>query len=73
MIDWKYFKSLIGNKQRKYVNRGNQKYLFISYGDERKVITVKHALSKRTLIEIPVEHFIEDFTLTEMTNELPLF
>jgi len=73
MIDWQHFKSLIGNKKRKYVMRGSQKYLFVSHNDELEEITIKHILSDRKLIIMPLQHFIEDFTFSEMTNELPLF
>ncbi|MBA7655861.1 hypothetical protein ES703_63771 [subsurface metagenome] len=73
MINWQTFKSLIGNKRRKYVMRGNQKYLFISYNDELQKITVKHVLSDRILEIMPLSHFIEYFTFYEMTNELPIF
>ena len=73
MINWDSFSSLIGNKRRKYVTRRGQKYLFVCYCKERGDVTVKHILSKRTLIVMPLEHFIEDFKFTQMTNELPLF
>jgi len=72
-INWNEFEKLIGNRKRKYVLRNGQKYLFISYNDETKEVTVKHTLSDRKLIVMPLKHFIEDFSFQKMTNELPIF
>jgi len=73
MIEWKWFKSIIGTGGRKYVRRGNQTYLFVSYNDELKEITLKHQRSKRTLIVMPLENFVKYFMFSHMTKEQFLF
>ena len=73
MINWKEFKKLIGNKKKKYVKRAKELYHFVSYNKESKEITIMNTKAKRTLINMPLKHFIEDFTFIKMTNEKPLF
>lgn len=76
-INWREFKGLIGNGKRKYIERENQKYLFVSYNSELKEITIMKTedleKEKRVLRVMPLRYFIKDFSLIGQTNEKPLF
>ena len=77
MINWQKFKGLIGNGRKKYIERENKKYLFVSYNSELKEITIIKnkdlEKEKRVLMIMPLKHFIEDFKFIGQTNEKPLF
>jgi hypothetical protein len=77
MINWEFFKKLIGNGSRKYVSRGGVNYIFISYNSDDDHITIMkvkdHEQGKKRLYDITLESFKEDFTFTKQTEEKPIF
>ena len=76
-INWETFKKLIGNGKRKYVSRDRTSYIFISYNNEEKHITVMklkdYEKDRRKLYDMPLEHFVSNFTFVKQTEEKPIF
>ena len=73
MIDWTKFKSLLGNKHRKYVKKGSLHYHFVSYDRDNEEVTIMNTRSKYRLNTLPLQYFIDDFEFVKMTDEQPLF